>query len=346
MRPRNLPRLPIAMVLAGVMLLVAGPPAVAQQNADQLGDFIERTGEVIDWAAEQVKETENQQAHRVLEEALNLHVRSIDHAEQGRQMSALAMSRRAREAAQHAARLARDARTDEHRVQMRLERFLDYRDQVLDRAREANDERAIRFVREADAQALRARDHYRQGNHDLAAHLIESAEDMLSRAARLLFEGGGAERLQREIERTRRAIDSIADRLADSGMAGSAGDLLDSARTALDRAEEFGRRGQPLRALQSVRLARRLAGQAADATEGNLDAGAIRQQLERWDSRQEQVAERVDASGAAGAAEALAQARHHRERAGAMLDGGDLEPALRQIKAAFDLLNEALELTR
>lgn len=329
-------------ILAAFMLTAAASPAIAQHGAEQLADFIERTGEIVDWAAEQVKETENQQAHRVLEEAQSMHQRSLDLADQGRGVAALAMSRRARSAAQHATRLARDARTSEHRVQQRLERFLDYRDQVVERVREAGDERAQRFIREADEHALRARDHHRQGNHDLAMHLIESAEDMLSRASRLVLEGSGADRLQQEIERTRQAITTLADRLADR----AATDLLDSAHTALDRAEDFSRRGQPTRALQSLRLARRLAEQADRASDGALEPEAVLRQLERWDGQHDLVAEQVQSSGSAAAAEALQRARHHRERAGTLHRAGDQEPALRQIKAAFDLLNEARELTR
>ncbi|MEZ4387715.1 MAG: hypothetical protein R3D98_09095 [Candidatus Krumholzibacteriia bacterium] len=346
MRPRHCSPIMLTAVLAGVMLLLAGRPAAAQQNAEQLADFIERTAEIVDWAAEQVKETENQQAHRVLQEAQSLHLRSRDQAERGHVLAAFALSRRARDAAQHAVRLARDARGAENRVQLRLEHFLDYRDQILDRAREAGDERALRFVREAEEQALRARDHDRQGNYDLADHFIGAAEDLLARAARLLFEGGGPERLEREIERTRRAIDGIADRLAEGTPDGAATDLLESARAALERAEEFGRRGQPLRALQSVRLARRLAGQAAEAGDGNLDADTVQVQIDRWDGRYEQISGRVEASGAAAAVDALARARHHRQQAATLLAAGNLEPSLRQIKAAFDLLNEALELTR
>ena len=46
------------------------------------------------------------------------------------------------------------------------------------------------------------------------------------------------------------------------------------------------------------------------------------------------------------ATEALARARDHRDRAAALLAADDLEPALRQIKAALDLLNKANELAR
>ncbi|MBD3220505.1 hypothetical protein GF314_04615 [bacterium] len=338
-RSRGLPLL----ILAGVMLLTPG--VASAQHTGQLTEFIERTAELLDWAADQVGVSESQQARRVLEEAYRLHERSLDLADAGRPMAALSASRRARETSQHAVRLARRSRSQEARLQQRLERLQEYRDQVRERAREAGDERALRFVREAESHGHRALDHYQQGNYDLALHLVESAEDLLARAARLLFEGGGPERLQREIERVRAAIDRIADRLRDRDDTAARG-LLDAAEEALVQAEDHAGRGQPLRAMQSLRLARQLAGQAASTEQGGLDAETVRSQIERWDDRYDQVAESVADSGSDPARETLERARRHRDRAAEHLDADALEAALRQIKAAFDLLNEAQDLTR
>ena len=72
----------------------------------------------------------------------------------------------------------------------------------------------------------------------------------------------------------------------------------------------------------------------------------MRTQLERWDQRHEDIAEAVAASGSREAAQVLERARHHRQQAQQLLDDGSLEPSLRQVKAAFDLLNEASELAR
>jgi len=346
MRPAALPRCAISAIFAGCVLLLAVAPASAQSQNEQVEQFIERTAEIIDWAGEQVLETESQQARRILEEAKNLHGQSLEHLDRGRRTAAFTTSRRAREAAQHAARLAREVRNQEARVQLRLERFMEYRDQIAERARETDNERALRFVQEAEEQAMRAHDHYRQGNHDLAAHLVESAEDLLSRAGRLLFEGGATERLQQEIERSRDAIDGIAERLVGTGDEGAARDLLESARAAVERAEAMARRGQPLRAMRTLRLARRLAGQAAGASEGGLDHDSVSDQLERLDDRVELMSERVSEAPSDSARDALDRARHHRELAVELLAKDDLEASLRHIKAAFDLLNAARDLTR
>ena len=331
-------------VLAGLML----PAPVRGQNGDDLQEFIERTEEIIREAADLVMATDSPRARRILRQARNLHDLSIELAMNGQGQRAHTVSRRAREAAALAATYARGAQGFEERSRQRLERYREFRDQILDRAREAGDQRALRFIRESENQALRAREQYRQGNYAMAVNLIEPAEALLARAARLLFEGGGTERLERELDNTRTLIDRTAERLAareDSG-GEAAQDLLQSARQTLDRGEDFFRRGEPLRCLHSLRLARRLAGQATEAAGASIDPDTVAQQLERWDDRYEAVAARVEESGSRPARDILAQARHHRERAGARYDAGELEPALRQLRAAFDLLNEASELTR
>ena len=333
-----------AAALAGAVLLgslIAPAPAVAQ-NGDQVAEYMARTGEIIAMAGDLVREVESPRARRVHDEALRLHEQAMHMGQGNQHRQALALSRRARTAAQYAARLAREARGQQERGQLRLERYAEFHDQVLDRAREAGDERAMRFIRESEQQTRRARDHYRQGNFDLALSLLGPAEAMLTRAARLIFEGGGGARLERELERTRAYLDRVAEAPSNE----TAGDLIESARASLRRAEDFQDQGQPLRALHALRLARSLAGQAASAAEDEIDTDTVRQQLERWDERFDRVADQVRESGSRGARDALDRARHHRERAGRQLDDDNPQQALRQIKAAFDLLNEASELAR
>jgi hypothetical protein len=345
-RPNRTLCLPVVILLPLVWLL-GSQPSLAQ-TGDRLDEFIGRTGEIIEWAAELVQESENQQARRILEEAKNLHQRSLDLLDRDQPRQALTISQRARAAAQHAAKLARETHGHQERLRLRLDRYLELRDQLLDRAREAENERALRFVRESELQAYRAQDHYRQGNFDLALHLLTTAEELLARATRLLFEGGGGERLEREMERTRALIDRAAEQLhgTGGGQRETSQDLLDSAREALARAEDQRERQQPLQALQSLRLANRLASQSVAIGGTRTDPAAVAEQLHRWDERQEAVAEQVQESGSRQALTVLERARHHRLEAGRRLDAGELEPALRQIKAAFDLLNEANDLTR
>lgn len=333
---RRLGILTSLVILASTILV----GAAHAQPGEAVAEFIARTGEIVAWAQDQVRESTSPQAHRVLAEAQALHAQSLQQEASGRPRLALAASRRARAAAQQAASLARESRGFEERARLRIERYGEFHDQLLDRAREANDQLALRFIDESEQQAARARDQFRQGNFEMALNLIEPAEGLLTRAARLLFEGGGAPRLERELARA----DALIERAADTE--GSQPDLLQSARAALARARELAAQGQVLRALQSCRLAVRLAAEATAAAGEGLSADAVRAQLERWDQRHEAVAEAVAAADAQEAARVLERARHHRHEAERLLVGGSLEPSLRQIKAAFDLLNEAGELVR
>ncbi len=338
----------LAALLIGLAVLSAGPAPAPAQDRDRLEQYIARTGEIIDRARDVVRESDSQRARRVLQEAERLHQRSQQMSSQGRDVMAYGMSRRARQGAQQAARFGREAGGHEERARLRLERYREVRDQLADRAREAGDERALRFLRDADEQAQRASDHFRQGNHAMAIELVEAAETMLGRTARLLFEGGGAARLEREHDRVRELIERTAEQLAaaDPAARATGTDLLRSAREVLARAREADDRGRPLQALQSLRLARQLVGQAAAAVGGGLTAEAVSEQLARWDDRAEMVADRVRESGSRDRAAILTRAREHRRRAGALADGGEFELALRQLRAAFDLLDEANESTR
>lgn len=349
MHRANLIRCLPLVALVGLGLVLASPQAVAGPQArdpEAILQYLDVTSDIVKDAGEYLRDqdTKNRQALRVIEEAERLDRKAWDFFRDNALSIALVTSHRARDAARQAVRLAREARTQDERAQQRIDRFADYRDQILDRARESGDQRALQFIREADNQAMRAREQYQQGNHDLALHLIDAAEDLLARAARLLFESGGPERLQRELDRVHAAIDRIAARISDND--GVATDLIRSAEEALARAEDFASSGQPLRALQSLRLARRFAGQAASAAGEQFDAETVSAQIDRWDNRAGDIADRVRTSGIPAAATVFDRARHHRDQAKSRLNEGKLELALRQIKAAFDLLREADELTR
>lgn len=326
-------------VVIVVLLLLAAAPAVRAQQGESVAEFIARTAEILEWSADLVNESDSPTARQVLTEAQAMHGQSQQHQAAGRPRQALATSRRARTAAQHAAQLARESRGHEERARIRLDRYREFHDQLLDRAREAGDQLALRFLDESEQQAVRARDQFRQGSFEMSLNLLEPAEGLLARAARVLFEGGGAPRLERELARA----EALIERAEASD--GAQPDLLQSARETLARARQLAAEGQILRALQSSRLAVRLAAQAA-ATGETLTVDAVNDQLTRWDDRHPDVADAVAASGSREAAQVLASARHHRDQAQRLLAASDLEAALRQIKAAFDLLNEASELAR
>lgn len=256
---------------------------------------------------------------------------------------ALQASRQARESILSAGRLARASLTYEERAKLQLERLLEYRDAVRERARDARAEEALRFVGEADRQLERAREQYGQKNFELAFSLLQSAESLLNRAARLLFERGGEGRLEQELEQTGQLIERAREQ-ARRREDRAALDLGERAQAELDRAREAVRQGEPWRALRLAALARRLASQALESGQPAVTADAVRELIGRWDERRAELEPRAEGNRRAQAL--IDRAAGHRRRAGELLGGGGLEEALRQIKIAHDLLSEAGEQTR
>lgn len=342
-----LQRLPAVILVLGLLGAGLFPAEVLAQDdgREQVQAFIERNADLLDWARDIVGGTENVPARRVLREARDLHLRSQDLLNQDRPLLALGVARRARAALWHAVGLAREALSFEERLRLRAERFQDLHAHLLELARESGDSRALDLIDRAEGHARRAQEQYRQGDAKLGFKLLEQAEQLLNRAARLLAEGTGPERLDRELERTAALLDRTREQLG-VGADPAALNLLAEAEEALDRAREHRDQGQPGRALQMVGLARRLAGRAGASGREGPDLATARNQLERWDERAAVVAEKVAASGSEEARRHLERARDHRRRAQEALVADDLQRALEQIRAAHDQLGQAEGLAR
>jgi len=354
-RAANLARRVATVVLISAALVVATltvvtGPLISSANAqgdqaDLVATYIERTAELLQQAWGIVSESDSQRARRVLREAGLLHERSLRQFDEGHLRLAGALSRRARAAGGHAVRLARESLGYEDRARMRLHRFRDAYDQIRVRAVDQNSDRALRFLNEAEKQALRAREQYIQNNFDMALGLIDSADALLNRAARILFQQGGRERLLRDLERTAELIDRAEQRLGPNA-ASAAREHLETARIAVARAYRHLDEGQAVPALQQARLARRLARQATGDGGDAPTRESVQAQIERWDQRQSDIAEAVHASRSPQASRIYEQSVQHRARAGELLAADDRELALRQIKVALDMLHEAGELAR
>ena len=340
------PVLRAALGALAVLLLAFLTPAgaaraqVEPEEGERVAAFIEVTGDILDRAAEAVGESESARARIVLDEARLLHDRSRELLAADRLLLAYRASQRARTAALHAARLARDELGFEERARARAERLRDLYETLLERAQEIRHERALRFLREAERQYLRAEEQYHQHSYEIAFNLLESAETLLRRAGRLLFEAGGAAHLEQQLERTGDLIDRTHERLGEDADPEAVA-LLVRAEDRLAQAREALQRGEPLRALQLARQARRLALQAGGAADSSPPREAVREQIERFDARRGEVAERIGAAGGEEARRLLERALEHRRQAEERLDRDDREGALRQIKIAHDLLQEA-----
>ncbi len=337
-----------AILAAGALVLLASlggaGPAAAQQTPEQVRQYLERTDEILEQVTETVRDTESAQARRVLDEARSLQHRA-KMMEADRPLLAMAASTRAREAAMDAARLARQALGAEERTRLRFERVQDYLDTLTDRAHEANNAEAQRFIDEAGRQLQRARDQYGQKNFEIAFNLVESSESLLNRAARLLFEQGGAPRLERDLEQTAEIVGRAREqaRAADNRQAL---DMVERAQAALDQGRLALSHGEPLRALRQAGQARRLAARATALLERAPEPSAVRELIARWDARRGEIEGRSERAGDKRALALIDQAAGERRKAEELLESGHVEEALRHIKVAHDLLSQAAERAR
>ncbi len=339
--------LPLLAMSALVVVAMFTAPATsqAQPAGDSVRNYIERTAELLLWSHELVRETESSPARRVLEQAVELHRRSLRLLENGKLNEALAVGRRARDAMWHSVRIARESMGLEERIRIRVERFRDQYANLMERAREARDEQALSFLERARHQGSRAQDLYRQGDFKLAWKLFEQANDLMNRSARLLADHGGRDHLEQEFERAADLIDQTKGRLG-SNPTQRQRQLLAEAEEALQRARQAFDQGQPGRALQMVNLSNNLVRRVSYGEEKGPTGNSISRQLDRFDGRADRLADPVRESGSEQARKMYDRALGLRERSAAARKSGDNELALRQIKSAHDLLHQAEKLIR
>jgi hypothetical protein len=326
--------------------LLNAQPAEAQESPfDRIQDYIERNGELLEWAHDVVRETENMPARRVLQEALNLHQRSGRLLDDNHPVLAYETAKTCRTATRNAVRLARESMGFEERVRLRVERFRDQHARLLEQAREINNQLALDLLRRSEGMAIRANQQYQQGDARLAFKMLEQAEELMNRAARMLGGTGGPERVDQKIEMALMAVERAREKLQDSSDP-AARKLLAESEQALGRAQDFRDQGQPDRALQTANMALRLANRATSAHAGGPSAENVQRQIERWDDRNIRVTDMVRESGDETSRRLLDQAQQQRGRAAQSLDQEDFELALRQIRAAHDLLTQAEDMVR
>ena len=330
-------------VLSLVLVLFFGLPLAgdvhAQGAGEELRAYLDRTDELLDWAGDLVSQSGSDQARRVLDGARQLQQRGRDLMSRQRPLDAFAVGRRARDAMWHSVRLARDAAGLEERLRLRRERFDDQYGQLAERAREGAPGRASDLLEQAQEQARRAGERTTQGDLQLALKLLEQADDLLRKAARLLAEGAGPERLRQDLERTRQLVDDAESRLsgADAGVLATVAE----ARTALERAEEAASAGEPGLVLQHAALARRLAQRALAEAGERPDAEAVSRLLARFDERAGELAGPVREAGDGPGLRAFERAQEQREAAARALKEGRPGVALRHLRSAHELLEQA-----
>lgn len=345
-------RLGIFMPLALVIFLgVLGPgllaPNALAQDAplDRLQAYIERNEELLNWARDLVLETESGPARRVLHQAGDLHQRSISRMTEGRLQLSFGLASRAREAVWSAVGQAREAMGLEERLRIKVEQFRDRYGRLVDRARELQNETALGILNRAEHQAIRAGELYQQGDLRLAMKLFDNAERLVKRAERMLANGTGPEQIDRVIERVANLIDHTRERLGDSADP-AALKLLSEAGEALDRSRESRNNGQPDRALRMAGQAGKLARRAARLSGLGPDEEGLRRQLDHFDQRHQRIGDRVHDAHSETARRLFERALELGQQAHSSADDQQVEQALRQIRAAHDLLNQTEDLLR
>jgi len=328
------------IALAALLVLTGIFPAGAQaQDAqhEQVQQYIERNLELLESALEIVDETEAMPPRRILRNARDLHLQAVRLLEEGRPGLALQTARRCRDGIRQAVLLARESFGQEERLRQRLDRFHEQHANLLDLARDAQDQRALELLARGRQMSDRARDQYRQGESRLALQLLDQAEELMTRAARMLV-GQKGNRLERALELAQVAVQQAQEALQGSDDP-AARDLLTESEKALERALDFRDQGRPGRALRMAGLSRRLARRAMGLQGETLAPQGVDRQIERWDERAANLGETL--AGADDASRNLFQrARDHRRRAAEQLAAGRTELALRQIRAAHDLLGQ------
>lgn len=320
--------------LLAVMVLSFMPTGNVQaQNGEQVAEYIQQTRELLEVVAVLVIESDSERARRVFGQARQSHEQSIALLENGRPVMALTVSQRAREGARQAQRLARAAVSFEERARRYIERLTNLHDNVKERAIDSGNQRALRFVTEAEQLFRRARQQFQQTHYEVAFNLLQSAETQLKRAARILFEDGGAERLERELERTAQLINRAENNMpenADEALIG----LLQKSKESLQKARTAYENDEPLKAMRLLKNAQNQVRRVLRQVGGTPSTENVTRQIERFDQRLSEL--EIDSSN-----ELVEKAIKTRNEASSALKDDKVDVALRKIRTALNLLTRA-----
>ncbi len=335
-----LPVLVLVMAFLGPALVPGSATAQGDPEA-QARELVERNEDLLIEAEALVNESGSSVARRILDQAFSLQDRSRNLLDGGRFILAIQTARRTRAAIDHAVLLSRDDHLFRERYLILDERLAEQRSILEEKAEDTDDRMVLDFLDRADKQHARAEDILNQGDARFAFRLLEQVEGFQNRASRMLGDPWGSDRLEREMDRIDALIDQTLETLAESDEDGR--QLLDEARAVLDRARAFAAEGRPGRAMLAAMLAQRLASRAADQPDDGVDPGTVARLIERWDERAAALDDQSAAGTGANPNSILLQSRRHRLRAEELLDRGDVEPALQQIKVAHDLFDAVEE---
>jgi hypothetical protein len=334
----------LAACALAVGLLFLAPDARAQ-GISEVEDALRHTDGILERAGEIVRESDSRRARDLLERAFGVQSSAWKAFRDRNLRLAASLTMEARDLGKRALRLARE----DTALQSRAQRELENAWRALQRAREqlgtSPDERTVRLLQEAHHQIERGRQQALEQHHEAALRLALSAQRLIRQGMGVGSDTGGAERVQRELERTDRLIERAREAVSETD--------LPEARRALERAVQIQRsaweayRGRHFRrALSATKEARQLAARALKLALGPVDAERVQRAIRETDRILARASEIVENSGDEHAMRILERAREYQSDAKVVFADGRMRVALGKTRVAAGLAKRAIRVVQ
>jgi len=315
---------------------------------------VERTTELLERVVPRVREANHPRATLLADKAVELQTRAVAGLEaaedaqspavaRARAQEVLALTLRARELGQQAAKVLQESVGLRERAGRRIEQAATLWDRLRDLAPDAPGPRARTIMEEARRQIESARRHYADHQFEVALRLAESALDLMTP----LRDGAGAhaaDRLEGLLQRARERIDRVQSQVDT---------LSEPERQRLRRATELWERarravedGNPLLAERLLRQLQNQLRELRGTDRDTIDAEDVQRAQGRFDAEAARLREILAENGQEPleAARLLERAVDERDAAGDAAAGGRYEEALRRLRGALDMLSRARRL--
>ncbi len=334
----QVPRRPMGVLLAAFVALVTCS-TVAAQTLDRIRDELLRTDEILERAATVVRESESLRARDLLERAMQLQRDARVNLEGGRLLIAGRLTLEARELAARAITIARE----ETGTRMRAAREMERAARAVELARESLADAPLpapRVLMEATALLDRSRTSFREQQYNASLRLALAALRLVAQAL-ALGPAGGANRLQRELERTDHVLERLREVAAQ--LSGPRADMFVRATGLQESAWSAFRDRRHEQAATRTREARSIAQRLRAALGSSLDEASVAEALRETQAVLDRAADAIGPSDEGRAAMLLERAMDHQDRARAALEAGHFRPALAQTRVARNLAARAIE---
>ncbi len=341
---RRARRLATAAAFAALATASASTPASAGP-VERVEDELRRTEHALESAESVVREGRSERARDILDVGRGVQTKAWENFRENRLAVARQMTFEARKLAVKAAALARGDAGLKARAQREIEVAETMLRDALDEMSSTRSEPALRLLDQARAQIERGRTQLGQQNYEAALRLALSAQRLIRQALDLGDVIGAPMRLDRELERTDGVLERAGEPVRESGDE-VAIRLLARAVELQAKARDAKASGSWRLALAGTREARTLALRALARAHGPLDAGRVREELERTDHDLARAAEVVDASDSVSAMRLLVTARSHQDRARSLAGEQDFRSALAQTLVARRLALRSIQMAQ